>query len=63
MRYRSRRTGDLDRLGAWIADIIGDKLGSDRQSRPADNEASLELLVKEFRNHVSFISSGLWKSK
>ena len=48
---------------ARIADMIGNKLGIDRQSRPADNEDFLELVVKEFRNHASFTSPGLSASK
>jgi uncharacterized RDD family membrane protein YckC len=48
---------------ARIADMIGNKLGIDRQTRPADNEDFLELVVKEFRNHASFTSSGFSTSK
>jgi hypothetical protein len=48
---------------ARIADMIGTKLGIDRQIRPADNEDFLELVVKEFRNHASFTSTGLSASR
>lgn len=48
---------------ARIADMIGNRLGIEHQSRPADNEDFLEIVVKEFRNHASFTSSGLSASK
>jgi len=37
-----------------IAEMIGAKLGIGVDSRPADNENFLELVVQEFRNHAQF---------
>jgi uncharacterized RDD family membrane protein YckC len=37
-----------------IAEMIGSKLGIDAQSRPADNENFLELVVKEFRDRAQY---------
>jgi uncharacterized RDD family membrane protein YckC len=37
-----------------IASLIGSKLGIDPQSRPADNEDFLELVVREFRNRAQY---------
>lgn len=37
-----------------IANMISTKLGIDPQSRPADNENFLELVVREFRNRAQY---------
>ncbi len=36
-----------------IADMIGNKLGIGAESRPADHEDFLELVIKEFRTHAN----------